>query len=70
MEISVDLQADALYIKFQEGKFAQNKKIDDDTLIDLDSKGRILGIEMLNVSKRIPAKELSDVSVRLPLKAK
>ena len=40
MEISLDLKADALYIKFQEGKFAKNKSIDDDTIIDLDSKGR------------------------------
>ena len=68
MEISLDLEADALYIKFQEGKFAKNKRIDEETIIDLDSKGRLLGIEMLNVSKRISAKDLTDVNVRLPLK--
>lgn len=69
MEIRLDLKADALYIKFQEGKFAKNKKIDDDTIIDLDAKGRLLGIEMLNVSKKVSAKDLSDVRVKLPLKA-
>ena len=37
MEISLDLKADALYIKFQEGKFAKNKRIDEDTIIDLDA---------------------------------
>jgi len=68
MEISLDLKADALYIKFQEGKFAKNKKMDEDTIIDLDAKGRLLGIEMLNVTKKVPAKDLSDVSVKLPLK--
>lgn len=69
MEISLDLKADALYIKFQTGKFAKNKKIDSDTIIDLDAKGRLLGIEMLNVTKKVPVKELSDVSVKLPLGA-
>ena len=67
MEISLDLDADALYIKFQEGKFAKNKKIDEDTIIDLDKKGMLLGIEMLNVTKRVPIENLSDVSVKLPL---
>jgi len=68
MEISLDLKADALYIKFQEGKFAKNKRIDEDTIIDMDAKGRLLGIEMLNVTKKVSVKDLSDVSVKLPLK--
>jgi len=70
MEISLDWKADALYIKFQEGKFAKNRKIDDDTIVDLDSKGRLLGIEILNVTKKVPAKELAGVSIRLPLRAR
>ena len=69
MEISLDWQADALYIKFQEGKFARNKRVDDDTIIDLDAKGRLLGIEILNVTKKVPAKDLSGVRVKLPLSA-
>ncbi|OFW43323.1 MAG: hypothetical protein A3J28_13070 [Acidobacteria bacterium RIFCSPLOWO2_12_FULL_60_22] len=70
MEISLDLKADALYIKFQEGRFAKNKKIDDDTVIDLDAKGRLLGIEILNVTKKVSMKDLSGVSVKLPLRAR
>ncbi|HLC51138.1 MAG TPA: DUF2283 domain-containing protein [archaeon] len=67
MEISLDTKANALYIKFQKGKFAKNRKLDNDTIIDLDEKGRILGIEMLNASKRISSKDLENVKVRLPL---
>ena len=70
MEISLDLKADALYIKFQEGRFAKNKKIDYDTVIDLDAKGRLLGIEILNVTKKVSMKDLSGVSVKLPLRAR
>ncbi len=68
MEIVLGLKADALYIKFQNGKFARNRKIDGDMIIDLDNKGKLLGIEMLNVTKRAPIKNLSDASVKLPLK--
>ncbi len=67
MEISLDWKADALYIKFQDGKFARNKRVDDDTIIDLDAKGRLLGIEILNVTKKVPAENLSGVRVNLPL---
>lgn len=68
MEISLDLKADALYIKFQEGTFAKNKKVDEDTIIDLDAKGMMLGIEILNITKKVPRKDLADISVKLPLK--
>ncbi len=64
MKITFDKEADALYIEFSSGEFDSNKKIDDDTIIDLDKKGNILGIELLNVSKRINKDFLSNISVR------
>ena len=64
MEITYDKKADAMYITFRSGEFAKNKKIDDFTLIDLDQEGNILGIELLEVSKRIPIESLSEVNVK------
>jgi len=53
-----------MYIEFRKGEFAKNKKIDDFTIIDVDKKGNILGIELLYVSKRIPLESLTEVSVK------
>jgi len=64
MEITFDKEADALYVEFLKGKFASNKKIDPRTIIDLDENGDILGIELLDVSKRIPKDFLSEVNVK------
>ena len=64
MEITFDKNADALYIEFFSGNFASNKKMDDSTILDLDEKGNILGIELLDVSKRIPKNFLSEVNVK------
>ena len=64
MEITYDKDADALYIEFQKGDFAKNKKIDDLTIIDLDKEGNMLGIEFLNASKRIPPESLAEVNVK------
>ncbi|MEK6842311.1 MAG: DUF2283 domain-containing protein [Nanoarchaeota archaeon] len=64
MKITFDKEADALYIEFNEGDFASNKKIDENTIIDLDENEKILGIELLEVSKRISKDFLSDISVK------
>jgi len=64
MEITFDKNADALYIEFFSGNFASNKKMDDSTILDLDEKGNILGIELLDVSKRIPKNFLSEVNIK------
>ena len=64
MNITFDKEADALYIEFSKGEFGSNKKIDDDTIIDLDKKGNILGIEMLSVSKRISKEALSEINFK------
>lgn len=64
MEITFDKEANAVYIEFQKGEFAKNKKIDDFTIMDLDKEGNILGIELLNVSKRIPQESLSEINVK------
>ena len=63
MKITYDKEADAMYIKFLEGKFASNKIIDKDTILDLDKDGNILGIEILDVIKRMGKKFLSNIQV-------
>jgi len=66
MLITFDKKADALYIEFRKGEFGSNKKIDADTVIDVDKQGKLLGIEFLSASKRIPLKELQKISVLVP----
>jgi uncharacterized protein YuzE len=68
MEITYDKDADAMYIKFRTGEFGSNKIIDKQTIIDLDKKGNLLGIEFLSISKRIPLDSLNEISVKNLLK--
>lgn len=63
MKITFDKEADAVYIKFSDGKFSSNKIMDEDTILDLDERGNILGIEIINASKRVPKDFLSNVKV-------
>ncbi len=70
MNISFDEEADALYIQFQEGTVGKTIKVQDGILIDIDDLGRIFGIEILNVSQRIPTDTIGKVSIDLPVRTK
>ena len=54
MKISYDEDADALYIKLKEGEVAKTKEVDKNTMLDYDSQGNLLGIELLFVKERMP----------------
>ncbi|MDP7324270.1 MAG: DUF2283 domain-containing protein [Candidatus Woesearchaeota archaeon] len=70
MDINYDKDADAVYIEFRKGNFSKNRKIDDLTIIDLDEEGNLLGIEILDASKRIPKESLTSVKVNDLIKVK
>jgi uncharacterized protein YuzE len=69
MKISYDKMADALYIYLRKGKVAKTKKVTSRLLIDVDKRGNVLGIEMLDVSHQIPKKEIGVVSTEMPVYA-
>ncbi len=71
MQINFDERADALYFQFQtgKGKVKETLKLRDGILIDIDKKGRLFGIEILDVSQRIPLKELGHLNINLPVHA-
>ena len=68
MDITFDQEADALYIQFQPRKRANKTvKLRDGVLVDLDRSGQLFGIEILDVSHRMPLKQLGRVSFNLPV---
>ena len=66
MKITFDKEADAMYIYLQSKKVFRTKQITDDTIVDLDKKGNVIGIELLFVSKRIPIEKLTHLDIVTP----
>lgn len=64
MRLEYDPQADALYISFQEKYVAKSREISPGVVIDEDENGSTIGIEMLEVSKKIPHHELVSFQVK------
>ncbi len=68
MKIEYDKEADALYVQFREAVVDDNIDIEEGVTVDLDSNGHLIGIEILDVSKKLSLKDLVNITVEnLPL---
>ena len=52
MKIEYDPKADAMYIRLLAGTVVESDEVRPGVVFDLDVAGRVLGIEMLDVSQR------------------
>ena len=52
MEAQYDPAADAMYIRLADGTVADSDEVRDGVVLDYDANGRVLGIEVLNLSRR------------------
>ena len=52
MKIEYDQQADVMYIRLRAGSLFESEEIRPGVVFDFDIDGKLLGIEMLDVSER------------------
>jgi len=57
VRIEYDSKADAMYIWLRKAKYDVSEELAENVIIDLDKRGRIIGIEVLDASKNL-GKEL------------
>jgi uncharacterized protein YuzE len=56
---ALDVRADALYIELvQDAASARTEEIDPGTLVDLDARGRVIGIEVVHPARPWPLEEI------------
>lgn len=55
MRIQYDPKEDAMYIRFSEEPYAESEEVQEGIIFDRDKSGAIGGIELLNVSERLPS---------------
>ncbi|MGC8917692.1 MAG: DUF2283 domain-containing protein [Thermoanaerobaculum sp.] len=58
MKLRVDEQADALYLALSDEPAFRTEEVAPGILVDYDSNGRVVGIEMLHLSKRASVEEI------------
>lgn len=63
MRITYDREADALNIILKRGKVARTVEAAPEVLIDLDSKGNPLYVEIIGASEKLGKKNFSNVAI-------
>ena len=58
MRMHYSKDADALYIRFKETEIKNTDEVNDDIIIDYDTAGNVVGIEILLVSEKADVREL------------
>ena len=64
MKVSYDPLADAMYIYLSDKKSTRTEEIRDDLLVDY-AGGNLVGIEILEVSKKLPKEEMGAMTLTL-----
>lgn len=53
MKLKIDQEADALYLRLTDGKIIESEQIAPGVVVDFDQRNRIVGVEVLALSKRV-----------------
>jgi uncharacterized protein YuzE len=68
LKIEYDKEADALYIQLREAYVDDNIDIEEGVTVDLDEKGHIVGVEILDASKKLSLKDIVNITIEnLPI---
>ena len=54
MKLRIDKETDALYLRLEKAKVVESEQVAPGVIVDFDSQDRVVGLEVLNVSQRLP----------------
>jgi uncharacterized protein YuzE len=60
MRLHVDQEADALYLRLDDSKIIESEEVSPGVVLDFNERNQVVGIEMLNLSKRISEQDLRE----------
>jgi len=63
MKIEYSKNADALYVYFKEAYVSKSREIEDGVILDFDEQNQIIGVEVLDASKRLKPSDIANVSI-------
>ena len=54
IRLHVDKAADALYLRLDDSKIVESEEVSPGVVLDFNERNQVVGIEMLNLSQRVP----------------
>ncbi len=59
MKLKVDKKNDALYLRLDENAIVESEEVRPGVILDFDENGRVVGVEFLNITKRVNQEDLN-----------
>ena len=60
MRLKVDKDNDSLYFRLDESSVIESEEVQPGVILDFDVNGKVVGVEMLNLSSRVTPEQLSN----------
>jgi uncharacterized protein YuzE len=61
MKLKVDQKADALYLRLDDSKIIESEEVLSGVVLDFNNENQVVGVEILNLSKRSPKLNLREL---------
>ena len=58
MKLKIDKESDALYFRLDEAAIVESEEVQPGVILDFDKENRVVGIEILGISSRVPIENL------------
>ena len=65
MKINFDKEHEFMKIKFQDSEYEMSREVDDGIVIDIDKKGKIIAIEILDVSDKMSKESIRELRAKV-----
>lgn len=60
MKLFMDKEADALYLRLDDSRIIESEEVSPGVVLDFNEHSEVVGVEMLNLSKRVSTVDLSE----------
>ena len=59
MKLKIDRESDALYLRLDDSEIVESEEVQPGVVLDFDERGQMVGVEILEISKRVGPQGLS-----------
>ena len=58
MRLRLDKDCDALYLRLDDSEIGESEEVKPGVILDFNAEGKVVGVEILDLSERVPAEQL------------
>ena len=65
MKVQFDQKSDAIYFRLDDSKIIESEEVNPGVILDFNAKKQVVGVEILNVKKRVPEANLKEMKFEI-----